>query len=441
MVQFKDVSKIYSGNVVAVDQINLALKEGEFIFLIGPSGSGKTTLIKMLIRDEKPSAGKIFFDDNDITKLRRGKVYKLRRQVGVIFQDYKLIQDKTAYENVEFAMEAAGKKKKEIKETVPYVLDIVGLNRRMKAFPKQLSGGEQQRVAIARAIANNPRILIADEPTGNLDPASAWDIVQILNKINNWGTTVIMSTHDTDIVNAINKRVVQMDGGRVIRDDTKGQYEFKDEYESTLADQEEVESTEEESQKKIKVNITSSMQEEEEPQKKQSLFSRFLKRTSKEKKEKKNEKKLSIIDELESEGETSLESKIKDLEEAGGEEPSKKEKKNKLKKQKKNKKSAFHLDIDQNSKSKVKSKKSDKSKKNSRNKEKKVSVELLEKNYVDDLDLPKKVARDLKSAGFETVYDIVEEGPESLADKLIIDPEEVLTVAKSIEKFIKKHEK
>lgn len=225
MVKFSNISKFYDNNVV-IDDITFEISDGEFVFLIGPSGSGKTTLIKLLIRDEMPTQGEIFFNGNDITRLSRRKIYKLRREIGVIFQDYKLIQDKTAYENVAFAMEAAGKKNKDIKETVPYVLDIVGLAERMEAFPRQLSGGEQQRVAIARAIANNPKILIADEPTGNLDPASAWDIVQVLSKINNWGTTVIMSTHGTDIVNSLNKRVIQMDKGRVVRDDNKGQYEL-----------------------------------------------------------------------------------------------------------------------------------------------------------------------------------------------------------------------
>lgn len=226
MVEFKNVSKVYDKISPVIEDITFEMEQGEFVFLIGPSGSGKTTVIKMLIRDEVPSSGKIYFNGVDITKLSRQKIYKLRREIGVVFQDFKLVQDKTAYENVAFAMEAAGKKNSEIKEAVPYVLDIVGLSNRMGAFPRQLSGGEQQRVAIARAIANNPKILIADEPTGNLDPASAWDIVQILTKINNWGTTVIMSTHGTDIVNSLNKRVVQMDKGKIVRNDNKGQYEI-----------------------------------------------------------------------------------------------------------------------------------------------------------------------------------------------------------------------
>lgn len=234
MVQFKKVSKIYNGNISAVKDVSFSVEEGEFLFLIGPSGSGKTTVIKMLIRDEIPTTGNIFFKDIDITKLKRRKVYQLRREIGVVFQDYKLVPDKNVFENVAFAMEAAGKKDKEIKETVPYVLDIVGLENRIKSFPKELSGGEQQRVAIARAIANNPKILIADEPTGNLDPASSWDIVQVLTKINSWGTTIIMSTHGTEIVNSLNKRVIQMHNGSVIRDDNKGQYEMTGNYESSV---------------------------------------------------------------------------------------------------------------------------------------------------------------------------------------------------------------
>jgi cell division transport system ATP-binding protein len=228
LVQFKNVSRIHENGVSSIKDVDFVINEGEFVFLIGPSGSGKTTIIELLIRDQRPTEGKIFFNDVDITDISRGSVYKLRRQIGVIFQDFKLIPDKTAFENVAFAMEAAGKSNKEIKETVPYVLDIVGLGHRMDAFPKQLSGGEQQRVAIARAISNNPKLLIADEPTGNLDPASAWDIVQILTKINNWGTTVIMSTHGTDIVNTLNKRVIQLEEGLVLRDDNEGQYEFSE---------------------------------------------------------------------------------------------------------------------------------------------------------------------------------------------------------------------
>lgn len=264
MVEFRNVSKSYDVKRAVVDDVSFEIKAGEFVFLIGPSGSGKTTVIKMLIRDEAPTSGKIFFNDIDITRISRRKIYKLRREIGVIFQDFKLVQDKTAFENVAFAMEAAGKKNKEIKEAVPYVLDIVGLAHRMDAFPRQLSGGEQQRVAIARAIANNPKILIADEPTGNLDPASAWDIVQVLTKINNWGTTVIMSTHGTDIVNSLNKRVIQMEAGKIVRDDSKGQYELTSKTEEEALKEEVVSLSQEPKKKKLfQVKIPSNKSSEE----------------------------------------------------------------------------------------------------------------------------------------------------------------------------------
>lgn len=227
MIQFVNVSKTYdtkTSDITAVEDINFTIEDGEFIFLIGPSGSGKTTLIRLLIREENPSEGVIYFDGDDITLYDRQEIYNLRRKIGVIFQDYKLIDDKTLYENIAFVMEAAGKHENEIKETVPYLLDIVGLADRQDAFPPELSGGEKQRIAIARALANNPKVLIADEPTGNLDPEAAWDIVQILKKINDWGTTVIMSTHGSEIVNKIGKRVIRIERGKVVRDDKTGLY-------------------------------------------------------------------------------------------------------------------------------------------------------------------------------------------------------------------------
>ena len=231
MIQYLDVSKKYGEGIVAVENLNFQIEEGEFLFLVGASGSGKTTVIRLLIREEAPSAGKIFFEESEVTKLRRQHIYNLRRKIGVIFQDFKLIPELTAYENVAFAMEAAGKGDFEIKEKVPYLLEIVGLENRFKSFPHQLSGGEKQRVAIARAMANNPKLLIADEPTGNLDPDSAWDILQILSKINTWGTTVIMSTHESDFVNTLQKRVIKLEDGKIIRDDKRGNYfEDLDEY-------------------------------------------------------------------------------------------------------------------------------------------------------------------------------------------------------------------
>lgn len=230
MIQFVTVSKTYPENIVALADISLEISNGEFVFLVGPSGSGKTTLIRLLIREEIPSSGKIYFQDEDITHYNRSNVYGLRRKIGVIFQDFKLIPELTAFENISFAMEAAGKSEKEIRESVPYLLEIVGLANRMHFFPKQLSGGEKQKVAIARAMANNPKLLIADEPTGNLDPDSSWDIVQILSKINNWGTTVLMSTHGSDIVNSLHKRVIKLVNGQIERDDIKGSYDTIDEF-------------------------------------------------------------------------------------------------------------------------------------------------------------------------------------------------------------------
>lgn len=230
MIQFLSVSKNFDDQIFSLQDISFEIQEGEFVFLVGPSGSGKTSIIKLLIREEAPTAGKIFFEDEDITGFNRNKVYQLRRRIGVIFQDFKLINELSAYENIAFAMEAAGKPDSEIKENVPYLLDIVGLAHRANSFPYQLSGGEKQRVAIARAMSNNPRLLIADEPTGNLDPESAWDIAQILYKINNWGTTVIMSTHGSDIVNSMHKRVIRLQNGSIIRDDFKGSYDDIDEF-------------------------------------------------------------------------------------------------------------------------------------------------------------------------------------------------------------------
>ncbi len=231
LIQFLSVTKIYDNNYVALDNVSFEIQQGEFVFLIGPSGSGKTTIIKHIIREEIPTEGKIYFKDNDITKFERKHIYQLRRKIGVVFQDYKLILDRNAFENVSFVMEAAGKSEKEIKETVPYVLDIVGLLDKKDAFPEQLSGGEKQRIAIARAIANNPELLIADEPTGNLDPESSWDIVQILTKINNWGTTIIMATHGSDIVDNLSKRVIKMENGKIVKDSFKGKYQEDEEAE------------------------------------------------------------------------------------------------------------------------------------------------------------------------------------------------------------------
>ncbi len=267
MIQFLNVTKIYPSSpkaILALDDVSFEINQGEFVFLVGPSGSGKTTILRQIIREELPSAGKIFFEDEDISRLRRSGVYKLRRKIGIVFQDYKLLEHKNAYENVAFAMEAAGQSNKEIKETVPYVLDIVNLSHRANAFPTQLSGGEKQKVAIARAIANNPKLLIADEPTGNLDPESAWDIVQILAKINKWGTTIVMSTHGTDIVNSLQKRVLKLADGKLLRDDKKGVYEELDEYSMKILMQEEKKQTSKDKSQKAPVKSDASEKPSEE---------------------------------------------------------------------------------------------------------------------------------------------------------------------------------
>lgn len=452
MVEFKNVSKLYDNRIYAVDDVNFKVEPGEFVFLIGPSGSGKTTIIKMLIRDEVPSNGKIIFDDKDITKISRDSVYKLRREIGVIFQDYKLVQEKTAFENVAFAMEAAGKKDSEIKETVPYVLDIVGLSSRMKAFPRQLSGGEQQRVTIARAIANNPKILIADEPTGNLDPASAWDIVQILSKINNWGTTVIMSTHGTDIVNALNKRVIQMQNGKIVRDDKGGLYdEYNMGYEERLL--EKSNSTQPEYQKTtFKVKIDSIKEEENKleetiskPKKSFGIFSMLRRKpvvevevdTEDSKLEEEVKQDLIIqeaAEEIESEG--SLEKKILveekplTIKEELESEPPKKlfmkmGKKEQSLAQKINEESE---DEDEKIHTAGKIKISNKKAKEIIEKEKKTSITKL--------NLSKEVIKDLKVAGYKYIEEIIEDGPEGLTDNLMIDPEEVVLISKEIKSFL-----
>jgi cell division transport system ATP-binding protein len=217
MIEFISVSKEY-GSFKALEDINLAINPNEFVFLTGHSGSGKTTLIKMIIREITPSSGNVVVDDIDITKIQRHNIYNLRRKVGVIFQDFRLIEDKNAFENVSFAMEASGRSDKDIREVVPYVLDIVGLSDKMDSFPRQLSGGQKQKVAIARAIANDPKILIADEPTGNLDEEATWDIIEILQKINKWGTTVIMSTHSAQILKSVEERMITIEQGKLVFD-------------------------------------------------------------------------------------------------------------------------------------------------------------------------------------------------------------------------------
>ncbi len=462
LVQFNNVSKIYGKDIRAVDNVSFQVEEGEFVFLIGPSGSGKTTVIKMLIRDEKPSIGKIYFKDQDITKINRKHVYRLRREVGVIFQDYKLVPERTVFENVAFAMEAAGKRDKEINETVPYMLDIVGLSNRMDAFPKQLSGGEQQRVAIARAIANSPKILIADEPTGNLDPASAWDIVQILTKINNWGTTIIMSTHGTDIVNSLNKRVIQMEGGKVVRDDNKGQYELTSKYEKNILENESepTEQVDAKSKKKksvYKVSITSKKNEEQaaeipivvEPKDTKGFLGMFRKPKKEKSFEPKNIEKF-----------TEEKSNEKENEEIPNEEKRNKSKSEKINadsnpfskdgNEPKPPKKPLHITLDEhpdlkskdeNSKSEEENEsKDDISAINEGNQNTDGEGELFLKKFsamkVEELDLSEKVVNELKVAGFKNVGEIIEEGPEALEEKIDLDKKDLVKLAKAIDKVV-----
>ena len=224
MITFEKISKTYQQKNTSVHDINFSIKKGEFVSLIGPSGAGKTTLLRLLLGEEKPSSGVITFDNINIHNLRLRDVPRYRQRIGVVFQDFKLLSDKTVYENVAFAMEMIGKKDAEIKADVPHALNLVGLDNKMLHFPSQLSGGEQQRLAIARAIINQPDLLIADEPTGSLDPQGANSVVNILKKINELGTTVILSTHNNSVVDGLRKRVIHLEDGRITRDDEKGKY-------------------------------------------------------------------------------------------------------------------------------------------------------------------------------------------------------------------------
>lgn len=224
MIKLIDVSKEYQNGVKALSNINLEIKKGEFVFLVGSSGAGKSTLIKLLLKEEEATSGRLYLKDLDITKVPNRRVPFIRRNIGVVFQDFRLLPNKTVYENVAFAMEIVGAHPKDIRRRVPMVLSMVNLSRKASSFPDQLSGGEQQRVSIARSIVNNPPVLIADEPTGNLDPETAWEIMKALIDINGRGTTILMATHAKDIVNNMKKRVIALDDGRVSRDEQKGGY-------------------------------------------------------------------------------------------------------------------------------------------------------------------------------------------------------------------------
>ncbi|HHV74368.1 MAG TPA: cell division ATP-binding protein FtsE [Thermoanaerobacterium sp.] len=227
MIKFVGVSKKYKNDIIAVSNINFTIDNGEFVFLVGPSGAGKSTILKLLLREESPTTGSIFVDKKDITKLKRKEVPYLRRNIGVVFQDFKLLPNKTVYENIAFALQIVEAEPKYIRRRVPMVLSLVGLSERANSYPQQLSGGEQQRVSIARAIVNEPSILVADEPTGNLDPDTSWEIVKLLSEINKRGTTVIMSTHAKDIVDSMKKRVIALEKGNIVRDEMRGVYGYE----------------------------------------------------------------------------------------------------------------------------------------------------------------------------------------------------------------------
>ena len=224
LIRVADVQKTYPTGTVALYDFNVSISKGEFVFVIGASGSGKSTFIKMLYREEKPDKGSIIIGGFNVAKLKNRKVYILRRKIGVVFQDFKLLPKLTVFENVAFAMEVFGYDKRKIQKRVMEVLDLVGLKHKVRQYPNQLSGGEQQRVVIARAIVNNPKLLICDEPTGNLDPDTSMGIMKVLEDINKLGTTIIMATHDRDIVNRMNKRVICLEEGRLKQDIEKGKY-------------------------------------------------------------------------------------------------------------------------------------------------------------------------------------------------------------------------
>lgn len=222
MIVLDNVCKTYSTGVSALNGVNLRIRKGEFVFIVGSSGSGKTTLFKLLLKELEPTSGKIYLNSQNIGRMRRGKIPKMRRGIGVVFQDFRLLKDRNAYENIAFAQRVIGKPAKVIKETVPQMLTLVGLADKAESMPNELSGGEQQRVSLARALVNNPPVLLADEPTGNLDPANAWEIMKLLEDINKRGTTVVVVTHNRDIVERMQKRVITIDKGVVVSDEKGG---------------------------------------------------------------------------------------------------------------------------------------------------------------------------------------------------------------------------
>lgn len=227
MILLSNVSKVYPNGSTALDDVSFFVERGEFVFIVGPSGSGKSTLIKLLMHEEIATEGQVIINNKDIGKLKRREIPYLRRSMGVVFQDFRLLSNKTVYENVAFAMDIIGASRKEIRKQVPNVLSLVGLSHKAKSYPSELSGGEQQRVALARALVNNPAFLIADEPTGNLNPKVAMEIMELLDNINKRGTTVIMATHAKDIVDSMKKRVIAIEEGKIVRDESRGGYGYE----------------------------------------------------------------------------------------------------------------------------------------------------------------------------------------------------------------------
>ncbi|MCA0384634.1 MAG: cell division ATP-binding protein FtsE [Firmicutes bacterium] len=228
MIEFHNVSKKYENGVTALNNVSVKIEKGEFVFIVGPSGAGKSTFIKALLKEVDITSGHVYVDELEITKLHRRRVPYLRRKVGVVFQDFRLLPNKTVYENIAFAMEILGTPHRNIRKQVPMILALVGLTGKGNFYPNQLSGGEQQRVSIARSMINNPPILIADEPTGNLDPDTSWEIMKVLRTINRRGTTILMATHDREIVDIMKKRVIALENGQIARDDKIGVYGYDD---------------------------------------------------------------------------------------------------------------------------------------------------------------------------------------------------------------------